>query len=124
MNDYEGDPAIQSEWLIAPRVTPDDVAANIASEHYFTALQVAIAAESFGVGDDPSLMSLSMVTFCVIVLRNGTTVTGESACVHPEFFNPETGRKVARMNAVSKIWPLMEYELKCRLDECVRPRPL
>jgi hypothetical protein len=60
--------------------------------------------------------SLDLLTFCVLVLRNGFTVTGESACASPENFDPEIGRKIARKNAVAKIWPLMGYELKCRLD--------
>lgn len=33
---------IQAKGLTAPRVTPDDIAASIASEHYFTAHQGAL----------------------------------------------------------------------------------
>ena len=58
---------------------------------------------------------LALLTFCVLVLRNGFTVTGESACASPENFNAEIGRKIARQNAVAKIWPLMGYELRSRL---------
>lgn len=58
---------------------------------------------------------LSLLTFCVLVLQNGFTVTGESACASPENFDAEVGRKIARQNAVNKIWPLMGYELKSRL---------
>jgi hypothetical protein len=54
---------------------------------------------------------LDLLTFCVLVLRNGFTVTGESACASPENFDAEIGRKIARQNAVQKIWPLMGYEL-------------
>jgi hypothetical protein len=32
----------------------------------------------------------------VLVLRNGFTVTGESACASPENFDAEIGRKIAR----------------------------
>ena len=63
----------------------------------------------------PQFGSLDLLTFCVLVLRNGFTVTGESACASPENFDSEIGRKVARQNAVQKIWPLMGYELKSRL---------
>ena len=49
------------------------------------------------------------------MLRNGFTVTGESACASPENFDAELGRKIARQNAVQKIWPLMGYALKERL---------
>ncbi|MBL1518056.1 hypothetical protein ELD49_31110, partial [Klebsiella pneumoniae] len=61
--------------------------------------------------------SLSLLTFCVMVLRNGFTVTGESACASPENFDPEIGRKIARENAVNKIWMLEGYLLKQRLSE-------
>jgi hypothetical protein len=60
-------------------------------------------------------IALSLVTFCVLVRENGFTVTGESACASPENFNAEIGRKVARENAVSKVWPLMGYALKEKL---------
>ncbi|WP_454843454.1 Gp49 family protein [Pseudomonas gorinensis] len=53
----------------------------------------------------------------MLVLRNGFTVTGESACASPENFNEEIGRKIARKNAEQKIWPLMGYELKQRLQD-------
>lgn len=59
--------------------------------------------------------ALHLLTFCVLVLRNGFTVTGESACASPENFDAEIGRKIARANAEQKIWPLMGYELKQRL---------
>lgn len=59
--------------------------------------------------------SLPLLTFCVLVLRNGFTVTGESACASPENFDAEMGRKIARQNAVNKVWALEGYLLKERL---------
>ncbi len=112
---------------IAPRVTPADIEANIASEHYFTAahgVEGAMArmelhqrhAEVDTAANHMSVhVNLGLLTFCVLGLRNGFTVTGESACASPENFNAEIGRRIARENAVDKIWPLMGYELKCRL---------
>lgn len=67
------------------------------------------------VGVVPKHEALNLLTFCVLVLKNGFTVTGESACASPENFDAELGRKIARQNACQKIWPLMGYELKCRL---------
>lgn len=102
----------------APRVTPADIEANIASEHYFTADEGVIGARyvaSILRDDDPLPLELVLLTFCVLVLRNGFTVTGESACASPENFDAEIGRKIARANAVNKIWPLMGYELRTRL---------
>jgi hypothetical protein len=57
----------------------------------------------------------TLLTFCVLVLRNGFTVTGESACASPENFDAEKGRKIARKAAVDKCWPLMGYELRSTL---------
>ena len=101
---------IQAKSLTAPRVTPADIEENIASEHYFTAYQGAVMATS-----SPVPGELGLLTFCVLVLKNGFTVTGESACASPENFDAELGRKIARQNAVSKIWPLMGYELRTKL---------
>ena len=67
------------------------------------------------VGCAPVLPALSLLTFCVLVLRNGFTVTGESACASPENFDAELGRKIARQNAVAKVWPLLGFALKERL---------
>lgn len=99
----------------APRVTPADIEANIASEHYFTAAQGAEAAD-FHLGP-PVPLQLALLTFCVLVLKNGFTVTGESACASPENFNAEIGRRIARENAVAKVWPLMGYELRNKLAQ-------
>jgi hypothetical protein len=101
---------IKAKGLTAPRVTPADIEANIASVHYFTAGE-AISALDRGFAPEPTLL----LTFCVLVLRNGFTVTGESACASPENFDAEVGRKVARANAVNKVWPLLGYALKERL---------
>ena len=61
--------------------------------------------------------SLDVLTFCVLVLQNGFTVTGESACASPENFNAEIVKQIARQNAVNKVLPLMGYELKQRLSD-------
>jgi len=95
---------IQEKGLTAPRVTPADIEANIVGEYCFTAEQATKGC--------PQLDSLRLLTFCVLVLKNGFTVTGESACASPENFDAELGRKIARANAVNKIWPLMGYALK------------
>lgn len=120
---------IVAKGKTAPRVTPADIAANIASEHYFTAHDgvVGIRVAPLTGGDAmaeaaqlPVAQALGLLTFCVLVLRNGFTVTGESACASPENFDAEIGRKIARENAVQKIWALMGYALKQRLhDEAI-----
>jgi len=112
---------IQAKGLTAPRITPADIEANIASEHYFTAAQ-GVQGEThqrgdFHCGSLETGKALSLLTFCVLVLRNGFTVSGESACASPENFDAEIGRKIARANAVDKVWPLMGYALKQKLSE-------
>jgi hypothetical protein len=106
----------------APRITPADIEANIASEFYFTAGDAVCELSSKYLtyihhkrSNTPVDGPLSLLTFCVLVLRNGFTVTGESACASPENFNAEIGRKIARENAVAKVWPLMGYELRSKL---------
>lgn len=101
---------ILNKGLTAPRITPADIESNIASEFFFT------AAQAFE-GCPHTHESLGLLTFCVLVLKNGFTVTGESACASPENFDAEVGQKIARRNAVDKIWPLMGYELKSKLHQ-------
>ena len=120
MNDNQIEQEIQAKGMTEARVTPADIEANIASEHYFTAQHGVEGAMSSLQLHQRTLHpghegALRLLTFCVLVLRNGFTVAGESACASPENFDAEIGRKIARQNAVNKVWPLMGYELKCRL---------
>lgn len=101
----------------APRITPADIEANIVGVYYFTALD---GVDGYYKGGPEAqacahARELGLLTFCVLVLKNGFTVTGESACASPENFDAEVGRKIARANAVNKIWPLMGYELRSKL---------
>ena len=117
MNDQTIEQEIKAKGLTAPRITPDDIAANISSEHYFTAADGIRGANDLECeSGDP----LTLLTFCVIELRNGFTVTGESACASPENFDAEIGRKIARQNAVEKIWPLLGFSLKQKLHEAAK----
>lgn len=119
MSDQAIEQEIQDKGLTAPRITPADLQENIASVHYFIASDAmqheSAVHEQFG--DGWLLGSTQLLTFCVIQLRNGFTVTGESACASPENFDAEIGRKIALQNAEQKIWPLMGYALKQKLSE-------
>ena len=121
---YDSAPAdlereIQTKAENGPRVTPADIEANIASEHYFTAADGVIGQQAIKTIEDAwdieAPAPLHLLTFCVLVLRNGFTVTGESACASPENFNAEIGRRIARENAVNKIWPLLGFRLRDQL---------
>jgi hypothetical protein len=100
---------------------PADIEANINRAFYFTAQQgaekAARDAGSYMAGEPHEGVALGLLTFCVLILRNGFTVTGESACASPDNFDAEIGRKIARANAVAKVWPLMGYQLKQELHE-------
>jgi hypothetical protein len=123
MNDQDIEQEIIAKNLTAPRVTPADIEANIVAETYFTASEGRFGAMANGtyVGREKpqdgsvDLLPLQLLTFCVLVARNGFTFTGESACASPENFNAEIGRKIARQNAVQKMWGPMGYALKEQL---------
>lgn len=112
------------EQIESPRMTPAGIEATIVSEFYFTAADGVLGesevehAHALAARRPPSLY---LLTFCVLVLRNGFTVTGESACYSPEDFNPVLGRKIARAYAVNKLWPLMGYHLKEQLYQAKQP---
>lgn len=111
---------IQAKGITAPRVTPQRINDAIDGEYYFTAAQGVQAA--FGEQDELTRLTgvhgeLSLLTFCVLRLKNGFTVTGESACASKENFDADLGRKIARDNAVNKVWMLEGYLLKQTLSE-------
>lgn len=113
MHDDELESELHAKGKTAPRIKPSDIEANILAEYFINPGEAysAIHGGAKALGD----ASLSLLTICVLVLKNGFTVTGESACASPENFDAEIGQKIARQNAVQKIWPLMGYELKQRL---------
>ncbi len=90
---------IVTKGLTAPRVTLEQIEAAILDEQYAL----------FG----------GTLTVCVITLRNGFMVTGESACASPENFNEQLGCQIARENAREKIWALEGYLLRSKLHEGV-----
>lgn len=101
---------IQAKGLTAPRVTPQMIEDAISAEYCFTAW------DALGEGV-PRMDALKLLTICVLVLKNGFTVTGESACASPENFNAELGAKIARGHAKDKIWALEGYALKQQLAD-------
>lgn len=95
----------------APRVTLGDIEQEIIQITYFTAEQGSRAAV-------PSMNphpSLGLLTICVLVLTNGFTVVGKSACVSPENFSESIGRRIAYEDAVSQCWALLGFRLRDQL---------
>lgn len=107
----------------APRVTLAMIEDQIIAEHYFTGYEGRMGAivegqyQSIGkgAGSDLDLESLKLMTFCILVLANGYTVHGISACASPENFDRDIGMAIAKKNAIDQVWPLLGFELKTKL---------
>jgi hypothetical protein len=106
------------------QVTEEDVEGCIASEAYFTAHEGVLGAHNTHDGeyqlvrhDDTCIeVPLKRLTFCVLVLKNGFMITGESACVDSRTFNEETGRAVARAMAINKVWPFLGFAARTNMQ--------
>lgn len=108
---------IRQKGLNAPRLSPTLIDETIIGEEYIQR------------GDYPTVQSgphghecsqaLSCLTICILILRNGFTVVGKSACVSPENFDARLGQKIAREDARRQIWTLEGYALKSRFSNGV-----
>lgn len=97
---------IQAKGLTAPRVTVDDMKANI--KHVEFVKHVS--------------QSGQVLRWAVITTANGFAVTGRpSASVSPENDDAAVGEKVALENAKAELWPLMGYALRSTL--ATKPTP-
>jgi len=85
------------------RVTPAAVDAEITDEDYLSNHQ----------------LSGGRVTFCILTLSNGFTVTGESACADPAAYDEDIGRDLAKGRAREKVFELLAFRLR---DELHRER--
>lgn len=87
---------IQAKGLNAPRLNPAHIDATIVGEAYY-------------------IFPGTTMTVCLLTLRNGFHVTGESAAASPANFDADIGEKIARDNARNKIWALEGYTLRNKL---------
>lgn len=87
---------IKDAGLTAPRVTPDMLNDEVADVEY--------------------QVFHGVLTVCCITMQNGFMVTGESACASPENYDWVIGEKIAFANAKEKMWPLLGFRLKDKLD--------
>lgn len=55
------------------------------------------------------------LTHCTITVKSGFQFTGESACVDPNNFDEEIGRKIAYENAFEKMWLPYGFALKQKI---------
>lgn len=97
MSEQQIEIEVQSKGLSAPRITPSDIDAVILAEQFY-------------------VFPGTTLTVCCLTLRNGFTVTGESAAASPENFDVEIGQKIARENARHKVWALEGYLLRQKLS--------
>lgn len=81
---------------LAPRVTKDQVKNFIVAEQYHQ-------------------FPGTLLTVCVLTLKNGFTVTGESACASAANFNAQVGRDLAKEQAMEKVWSHLGFELRSQL---------
>lgn len=79
----------------APRVTLESMEAKIVATHY--------------------VIHEGILTLCILKMRNGFYVVGESAPASPENFSAELGKKFAYENAIRQLWKLEGYALRDRL---------
>lgn len=91
---------IKEKGLNAPRLTPTHIDNVIA-------------------GVDYHVFPKTQLTVCCLTLKNGYTVTGESACASPENYDKDIGEKIAFENARNKIWALEGYLLKQKLSTTI-----
>ena len=98
-----------------PNVTPADVEACIAVEHYFTAADGYRGASGLDPCGAVGGGALSLLTFCVLVTHNGHTVVGEAHCQDPAKFSTAIGREAARADAIRQLWPMVVYAARDRL---------
>lgn len=97
MTDQEIENEIQAKGLTAPRVTLDLIESEIAKEVY-------------------SHIEGTNVTIAVLVMKNGYSVIGHSACVSDANFDSELGKKIARQHAIDQCWALFGFSLTSQLQ--------
>ena len=104
----------------ATLLTPAVIDRAVSSTHYFTAAQGLVGEMLDRVeldcpdAADRDIKALARLTFCVLVMRDGMTVTGESVFSGPDGFDAAIARRVARANAIAKAWPREASRLEGR----------
>lgn len=100
MNCNEIEQMIQEKGKVAPRITPDDLKANIVDIEFVKHVS----------------KSGQVLRWAVLTTRNGFAVVGKPSCaVSSANDNAEIGEKKAIENSKEELWPLMGYELRSKL---------
>jgi hypothetical protein len=80
-----------------------------------TAPRVSLASMEAKIVRASYVLHEGILTLCILKMRNGFYVVGESAPASPANFNAELGRKFAYENAIRQLWKLEGYSLRDRL---------
>lgn len=108
---------IQAKANKAPRVTPADIADEIAAEFYFTAADGVLGQSEMGTRP-AAWTNLDQVTICTLVLRNGAKVLGVNyGAIDRAQHDAGKGRDAARAAAVEKVWELLGFRLRDQLAD-------
>lgn len=100
MNDQKIEAEIQAKGLTAPRVSLDDLTANIVDTEILKHVS----------------KTGQVLRWAIITTANGFAAVGDpSVSVSQENDDAEIGEKVAIANTTQRLWPLMGYALKDRL---------
>ena len=100
MTDNQIEQEIQAKGLTAPRITPQDLIANIAHTEIVKHISP----------------SGQVLRWAVLTTKNGYAVTGRpSASISSANDDAKIGEKVAIDNARQELWLLMGYELRSKL---------
>jgi hypothetical protein len=85
-----------SDKITATRITPERIDGIIEKSEYFGPIG-------------------GRLTICVLTLRNGFMVVGQSSCAATENYVEQLGRTLSYDDAREKIWALEGYALRTQL---------
>ena len=98
----------------APRVALADIEAEVEFKHTLNGLE--LVPRSLQLGTDVAA-HLGCLTLAVVVLKNGFTVIGSSACASPENYNLALGEKFAYEHALRQLLGHFGFCLRQKLEE-------
>jgi len=97
----------------APRVSLEFIKKKIQARTFGQASDLLDPSDGF-----PSAIEkqMSLLTICVLVMKNGFTIIGKSAPASPDRFDAEFGKKLAYEDAIRQVWPFEGYLLREQLS--------
>ena len=94
---------------VAPRVSLADIEAAILHRYDVDGHSAVTG------GQSKAPVQLSLLSLCILYMRNGFMVVGKSAPASAANFDAELGKKLAYEDAVRQIWPMMGWALRDKL---------